>query len=111
MTIQCHWCGTVENLKATVCEGHCPREQQHNTSVCKNCYLSKIPDAAQTIYDNWDKTTYHYKTKLKEFDPTKMYSDIVHYYVDKKGYPLAKAEEIAKQKIREQQQVRGLIPS
>lgn len=105
--MQCHWCDTTENLKSAVCYGHCPREQEHNTHTCKACY-SKTPGADAAKIENWDKTTYHWKPKLKVLDTDKMYSDIVHYYVDKKGYPLAKAEEIAKQKIQEQKDIRGI---
>lgn len=93
ITIQCHWCGTVENLKSAICNGNCSRKKEHMTSVCKDCYLDAIQDASRIIYDTWDNTTYHYKQKLKNLDTDKMFSEIVHYYVDKKGYTIEKAVE------------------
>ena len=108
MTQQCHWCGTVENLKSRVCNGDtCGRGQEHGTSICRDCYV-RTTDFNKNLYDTWNDLTYHLKPKLKTFDADKMYSDIVHYYVDKKGYALEKAEEIAKQKIQEQKALRGI---
>lgn len=108
MTQQCHWCGTVENLKSRVCNGDtCGRGQDHGTSICKSCY-SVLPDALPKMIAEWDKLTYHWKPKLKEFDQEATWKKIVSYYVDKKGYTLEKAEEIAKQKIQEQKALRGI---
>lgn len=105
--MKCHWCNNTENLKSTVCQGHCPREQEHGTHICKTCY-SKQPDASSKAIEEWDKTTYNWKPKLKALDADKMHSEIVHYYVDKKGYTLEAAEEIARQKIQEQKDLRGI---
>lgn len=110
MTISCHYCGTVENLKAYVCGGHCPREQEHNTSICMTCFCRNGNVPIQEWEKKWDTLTYNWKPKLKEFDQEKTWKAIVSYYVDKKGYPLEKAEEIAKQKIQEQIELRKLVP-
>ena len=110
MVMKCHFCDNTDNLKSAVCQGHCPREQEHGTHICKTCY-AKQPDASQKAIEEWDKTTYHWKPKYKELDVNKMMYDITHYYVDVLKYPVEKAEEIAKQKIREQQELRGIKPT
>ena len=44
--------------------------------------------------------------KLKEFDPDKIYEEIVRFYIDKKGYTKEHANEIAQKIVQDQKQKR-----
>jgi hypothetical protein len=60
---KCHWCIQTTNLKAAYCEGNtCFKDMIHNTSVCKNCYMT-LDDIDEDSIKNWDLTDYNYEPK------------------------------------------------
>lgn len=48
------------------------------------------------------------ETKLTDFDPEKVYSDLVKYYIDKKHYDLEHANAIAQSVVNREKQKRGI---